>query len=57
LEEALCNFYESGMESENSNLLATSITFENLLVVATQDYLAREKAKKNAQEGENLDGF
>ena len=44
-------------ESENSNLLATYIMFENLLMVATQDYLAREKAKKNAQEGKNLDGF
>jgi hypothetical protein len=44
-------------ESENSNLLATYITFENLLVVATQDYLAREKAKKNAKEGKTLDGF
>ena len=44
-------------ESENSNLFATYITFENLLMVATQDYLAREKAKKNAQEGKTLDGF
>lgn len=44
-------------ESENSNLLATYITFENLLVVATEDYLAREKAKKNAKEGKTLDGF
>ena len=34
--------------------MATYITFENLLVVATQDYLAREKAKKDAQEGKNL---
>ena len=42
-------------EWESGNLLA--ITFENLLIVATQDYLAREKAKKNAQEGKNLDGF
>jgi hypothetical protein len=44
-------------ETENGELLATYITFENLLMVGTKDYLAREKAKKDAKEGQNLEGF
>lgn len=34
-------------ETEDGELLATYITFENLLMVGTKDYLAREKAKKD----------
>jgi hypothetical protein len=35
-------------ETENGDLLATYITFDNLLMVGTKDYLAREEAKKDA---------
>ena len=44
-------------ETENGELLATYITFENLLKVGTKNYFAREKAKKNAKESHNLEGF
>jgi hypothetical protein len=44
-------------ETENGELQATYITFENLLKVGTKDFLAREKAKKDAKEGHNLEGF
>jgi hypothetical protein len=43
--------------TENGELLATYNTVEHLLMVATKDYLAREKAKKDAKEGQNLEGF
>ena len=44
-------------ETENGEVLATYITFENLLKVGTKDYDAREKAKKDAKESKNLEGF
>jgi hypothetical protein len=44
-------------ETENGELLATYLTFDNLLKVGTKDYLAREKAKKDAKESKNLEGF
>jgi hypothetical protein len=44
-------------ETENGELVATYITLENWLMVATKDYLAREKAEKDAKEGKNLEGF
>jgi hypothetical protein len=44
-------------ETENGELLATYLTFENLLMVGTKDHLAREKAEKAAKEGQKLEGF
>jgi hypothetical protein len=44
-------------ETENGELLATYITFENWLMVGTKDHLAREKAEKAAKEGQKLEGF
>ena len=44
-------------ETENGEVLATYITFENLLKVGTKDYEAREKAKKDAKESKHLEGF
>jgi hypothetical protein len=44
-------------ETENGEVLATYITFEGLLKVGTKDFLAREKAKKDAKESKNLEGF
>lgn len=44
-------------ETGNGELQATYITFENLLIVATKDRLARDKAEKDAKESKNLEGF
>ena len=44
-------------KTENGELQAAYNTIENLLMVGTKDYLAREKAKKDANEGKNLEGF
>jgi hypothetical protein len=44
-------------ETENGELLATYDNGDHLLMVGTKDYLAREKAKKDAKEGQNLEGF
>ena len=44
-------------ETENGELLATYLTFENWLMVGTKDHLAREKAEKAAKEGQKLEGF
>jgi hypothetical protein len=44
-------------ETENGELLATYLTFDNLLMVGTKDHLAREKAEKAAKESKNLEGF
>ena len=44
-------------ETENGELVATYITLENWLMVATKGYLAREKATKDAKESKNLEGF
>jgi hypothetical protein len=43
--------------TENGELLATYNTIDNLLMVGTKDHLAREKANKDAKEGQNLEGF
>jgi hypothetical protein len=42
-------------ETENGELLANYNTAEHLLMIATKDYFAREKA--DAKEGRNLEGF
>jgi spore coat protein CotH len=44
-------------ETEDGEFLATYSTFENLLKVGTKDFRAREKAKKEAKESQNLEGF
>jgi hypothetical protein len=44
-------------ETENGELVATYITFENWLMLGTKDHLAREKAEKAAKEGQKLEGF
>ena len=44
-------------ETENGEVFATYLTFENLLMVGTKDHLAREKAEKAAKEGQKLEGF
>jgi hypothetical protein len=43
--------------TENGELLATYITHKHSLMVTTKDYLARWKAKKEAKEVQNLEGF
>jgi hypothetical protein len=43
--------------TENGELVATYVTHERLLMVATKDYLARRKAKIEAKEVQNLKGF
>jgi hypothetical protein len=44
-------------ETENGELLATYDNGEHMLMVGTKDYLARQKAKRAAKEGKNLEGF
>ena len=43
--------------TENGELVATYVTHERLLMVVTKDYLARRKAKIEAKEVQNLEGF
>lgn len=44
-------------ETENGELLANYNTAANLLMIATKGYFARKEAKKDAKEGQNLEGF
>jgi hypothetical protein len=44
-------------ETENGELLANYDTVAHLLMIATKDHLAREKAEKAAKEGQKLEGF
>jgi hypothetical protein len=44
-------------QTEDGNFFASYSTFENFLLVTTKEYLAREKAAKDAKEGQNLEGF
>ena len=44
-------------ETEHGELLANYDTVEHLLMIATKDYFARQKAAKDAKEGQNLEGF
>jgi len=43
--------------TEEADLLATYTTFENLLMIFTKEYVAREQAAKDAKEGQKLEGF
>jgi hypothetical protein len=44
-------------ETENGQVLATYLTFENLFMVGPKNHLAREKAEKAAKKRQKLEGF
>jgi hypothetical protein len=43
--------------TENGELLANYDAVGHMLMIATKDYFARQKAAKDAKEGQNLEGF